>query len=80
MEREIEKKRKAEEAEWSFLRIHPDDNVLVALKDLSAGSPVAFNEYSFDLLEDVKAKHKFFLQDMNTNDDVIMYGTLVGKV
>ena len=66
--------------EWSFLKIHPDDNVLVALKDLSAGSPVLFNGYSFDLVEDVRAKHKFFLKDMRADDEVIMYGTLVGKV
>jgi altronate hydrolase len=76
MEKELEKKREAE----SILKIHPDDNVLVALKDLSAGSPVLFNESSFELLDDVKAKHKFFLHDMNAGDDVIMYGTLVGKI
>jgi altronate hydrolase len=79
MERELEKSR-AENAEWSFLKIHPGDNVVVALKDMSAGAPVAFNGYSFALAEDVKAKHKFFLQDMNKDDEVIMYGTLVGKI
>ena len=80
MEKEFERIRKAEEAEWCFLKIHPDDNVLVALKDLSAGSRVLFKEYSFELIENVAAKHKFFLQDMIADDDVIMYGTLVGKL
>ena len=44
MEKEFERIRKAEEAECVlFLKIHPDDNVLVALKDLPAGSRVLFN-------------------------------------
>jgi len=82
MEKEVETKNaeKAEKADWSFLKIHPNDNVLVALKDLPAGSPVLSNGYSFELVDDVKAKHKFFLQDMHRDDDVIMYGALVGKV
>ena len=80
MEKEFERIKKVEEAEWSFLKIHPDDNVLVALKDLPAGSPIFFREYSFELVEHVNAKHKFFLHDMIANDDVVMYGTLVGKV
>ena len=80
MEKEIAKKTKAGEAEWVFLKIHPDDNVLVALKDLPSGSPVLVNQDSFQLCDDVKAKHKFFLNDLRANADVIMYGTLVGKV
>src|SRR5204862_3060966 len=80
MEKEIAKKTKAGEAEWVYLKIHPDDNVLVALKDLPSGSPVLVNQDSFQLCDDVKAKHKFFLNDLSANADVIMYGTLVGKV
>ncbi|ANE53485.1 altronate hydrolase [Flavisolibacter tropicus] len=63
-----------------YLKIHPDDNVLVALRDLPSGMPISFNGEAFTLLENINAKHKFFVQDMNTDDDVIMYGALVGKV
>ena len=64
----------------TYLKIHPDDNVLVALKDLSSGTSVSFENDTLVLQQDVKAKHKFFINDMNEGDDVIMYGTLVGKV
>lgn len=63
-----------------FLMIHPDDNVLVALKDLDSGTPVSFNGHDFKLMENVAAKHKFFVQNVCAGDDVIMYGVLVGKV
>lgn len=63
-----------------FLKIHPDDNVMVALKDLPSGLSVKSNNRAIVLKEKISAKHKFFLQDMAAGDDVIMYGTLVGKV
>src|SRR5205085_4527831 len=64
----------------SFLKIHPDDNVLVALKDLAAGTPITFNGHHFVLKDNVSAKHKFFIDDLSAGDEVTMYGVLVGKV
>src|SRR6188508_920841 len=63
-----------------FLKIHPDDNVLVALRDLAHGTEISSNSSSFKLAENIPAKHKFFENDMNAGDDVIMYGVLVGKL
>jgi altronate hydrolase len=63
-----------------YLKIHPDDNVLVALKDLPSGTAISFQSGELKLQQDVKAKHKFFINDMNAGDEVIMYGALVGKV
>lgn len=62
-----------------FLKIHPDDNVLVALTDLKAGEQVTYNGTSLSLPQDVPAKHKFVLHAMAPEDEVIMYGILVGK-
>ena len=62
------------------LKIHPNDNVLVALCDLKAGEKVAYQNTSYLLLENVQAKHKFYMTDMSAGDEVLMYGTLVGKV
>ena len=70
---------KEEAAVQPYLKIHPDDNVLVALRDLSSGTPVSFDHDSLVLQQDVGAKHKFFTRDMIEGDEVIMYGTLVGK-
>jgi altronate hydrolase len=62
------------------LKIHPQDNVLVALADLKAGQTVTYQNSSYLLLDDINAKHKFYINDMNTGEEVLMYGTLVGKV
>jgi altronate hydrolase len=63
----------------TYLQIHPDDNVLVALQDLNAGSPIKFNGYSFSLQEQISAKHKFTLESLSPGDNIYMYGVLVGK-
>jgi altronate hydrolase len=63
-----------------YLKIHPDDNVLVALKNLPSGTAISLNGDVLTLQEDIGAKHKFFINDMNAGDEVIMYGALVGKV
>jgi altronate hydrolase len=63
----------------SFLKIHPDDNVLVALSDLKAGTEIKYNGSSFSLRNDVPAKHKFVIHDMGAEDEIVMYGVLVGK-
>ncbi|HEU4632552.1 MAG TPA: altronate dehydratase family protein [Flavisolibacter sp.] len=64
----------------AYLKIHPADNVLVALRDLSAGAEISYEQDRIVLLQPVPAKHKFFISDMKQDDEVIMYGTLVGKV
>ena len=61
------------------LQIHPSDNVLVALQNISAGTIVSHQQHAYTLIEDIPAKHKFFLQDMQVGEPVIMYGVLVGK-
>ncbi|MCU0380875.1 MAG: altronate dehydratase family protein [Chitinophagaceae bacterium] len=61
------------------LKIHPDDNVIVALADLACGDRVTYSGVEYILADDIPAKHKFFMQEMQAGDDVIMYGVLVGK-
>ncbi|MGZ8551810.1 MAG: UxaA family hydrolase [Chitinophagaceae bacterium] len=62
------------------LKIHPKDNVLVALQNLSKGETIQYGNEAYILKDDIGAKHKFFLQDMHTGDNIIMYGVLVGKI
>jgi altronate hydrolase len=62
-----------------ILQVHPKDNVLVALVDLPKGSVVQFEGKEYTLTEDIAAKHKFFMQDMQPGSEIIMYGVLVGK-
>ncbi|MBL0742837.1 UxaA family hydrolase [Chryseolinea lacunae] len=62
-----------------FLKIHPADNVFVALTDLKAGEKISYEGKSLVLTDDVNAKHKFAENDLALNDEVFMYGTVVGK-
>jgi altronate hydrolase len=62
-----------------ILKVHPIDNVLVALQDLSAGQTVTYNGVDYVLLEPIAAKHKFTTVAIAKDEDIIMYGVLVGK-
>lgn len=62
----------------TVLKVHPGDNVLVALQDLAKDDKVQYNGDEYVLQENIPAKHKFFTQDMHAGDKIIMYGVLVG--
>ena len=64
---------------YKVLKVHPIDNVIIALTNLAKGEIISFEGADYLLLEDIPAKHKFFMQDMQSGDEVIMYGVLVGK-
>ncbi len=61
------------------LRIHPDDNVVVALADLPAGQTVIDRGDSLTLVTAVPAKHKAALHELAIGDPIRMYGVLVGR-
>ena len=63
----------------SVLKVHPNDNVLVALRDIVQGETVTYNGEEYKVHDKIPAKHKFFTDDMHSGDHVIMYGVLVGK-
>ncbi len=69
-----------ESKQLSYLQIHPEDNVLVALRDLPKGFVVDFDQTQFSLQTSVAAKHKFTISQLTTNSEVYMYGVLVGKM
>jgi altronate hydrolase len=80
MEKELASERLTDAGRQAYLKIHSADNVLVALKDLPAGTFITENRTPITLIDLIPAKHKFFIEDMKAGDDVIMYGVLVGKV
>ncbi len=61
------------------LKVHPNDNVIVALTTLSKGELISYQNEEFIIQEEIPSKHKFFAKDFNAGDEVIMYGVLVGK-
>jgi altronate hydrolase len=62
-----------------FLQIHPNDNVLVALQNLSKGHDIVSAGKTFQLSTDVSSKHKFTLEALSPDDKIFMYGVLVGR-
>lgn len=62
------------------LKVHPKDNVIVALRNLEAGEVIEFGGQTYQILESVEAKHKFYTEAIPQGGAVTMYGVLVGKV
>lgn len=60
-------------------KVHPSDNVLVALANLNKGDTVSYNGSSYTIVEPIPAKHKFVTEDLQPGDAITMYGVLVGK-
>lgn len=60
------------------MRVHPKDNVIVALKDLKAGDVVAVDQEEYTVLEDINVKHKFAAEDLLSGDKIVMYGVIIG--
>ena len=61
------------------LKVHPDDNVIVALQPLQAGETVELDGQTYAVAEDIAVKHKFTEAALAPGDPIRMYGVLVGK-
>lgn len=61
------------------LKVHPSDNVIVALINLSNNEMIDLDGVSYQLRDNIPAKHKFAAKDFEAGDEVIMYGVLVGR-
>ena len=60
-------------------RLHPDDDAIVALRNLRAGETVTLDGRQWKLRADIPAKHKFAARDFAEGEFVKMYGTVVGR-
>lgn len=54
------------ETKTQTLKIHPLDNLMVALVDLQEGEKITHGKDIFQLKTAVLAKHKFALKDFNS--------------
>ena len=61
------------------LKVHPEDNIIVALDTLNKGETISFKDLNIDLVEDISPKHKFTEVALSKGDSLFMYGVLVGK-
>lgn len=63
----------------SALQVSPEDNLLVALRDLNEGDEVEWNGRAMRVSERIQSKHKVATCNLNTGDCAYMYGVLVGE-
>ncbi len=61
------------------LKVHPDDNVIVALDQLQKNETIVYGSSAVILQDTISPKHKYNECHLNAGDEVIMYGVLVGK-
>lgn len=62
----------------TYLKIHPDDLVAVALTPLGAGTSVEIDGKGLTLREDIPRGHKFALADIPQGAPVVKYGAPIG--
>lgn len=62
-----------------FIKIHPSDNVAVALKDISKGEEITVAGLPLSAVSDIPAGHKIALRDIAEGENVIKYGEPIGK-
>ena len=62
-----------------ILKIHPDDNVWVALQDIPAGAAIECAGQTVTAIRNIAAKHKVAAAEIAKDAPVIMYGVLVGR-
>lgn len=62
----------------TVLKIHPDDNLWVALQDIPAGTSITSGGETVTAIRNVTAKHKIAIRDIPKDAPLLMYGVLVG--
>lgn len=65
--------------ESKIIKVHPEDNVAVALINLWKGDVLKLGGEDIKVITDTSAKHKISLVDLGVGDKIFMYGVLVGK-
>lgn len=62
----------------NFIKIHEDDNVIVALKVIAAGETVTVSDTQITAAEEIPAGHKMAVCDIAEGAPVIKYGCRIG--
>lgn len=61
-----------------FIKIHPDDNVVVALQDIKIGESILVDSLNIEVNQDVNRGHKIAIKNIHENENVIKYGYPIG--
>lgn len=61
-----------------FIRINQNDNVIIALQDLSDSHIITVDGREIQLIDEIKRGHKVAIYPLDTNEDIIKYGSPIG--
>ncbi|MBY0223180.1 UxaA family hydrolase [Sporosarcina aquimarina] len=69
------------EVSYNALRLHPKDNVAVALQYIGKGETVLISNFGEDLIatEEISYGHKISIQAIKENEEITKYGECMGK-
>ena len=63
----------------TFIKIHPSDNVIVALQTIPAGTSLEVSEgINVTSLVEIPSGHKMSITDINVDTEIIKYGSSIG--
>lgn len=62
-----------------YIRIHENDNVIVALKEIEKGTKVVIDNAEVAAKETIPAGHKMAVKDIPTGGEVVKYGFRIGN-
>ena len=62
-----------------FIKINENDNVIVALKELTAGETILAGTQEVTARETIPAGHKMAIRDIAAGAEVIKYGFRIGN-
>ena len=65
-------------AELKLFRIHPEDNVAVAVSPIKKGETVTLGGQAYTPLGDIPAGHKMAIKAIKQGEDVVKYGFPIG--
>lgn len=63
----------------AYIKLHDDDNVAVALKDLHKGDVLEVDGKAIQLRNDIDFGHKFCIQRIACGENVLKYGLPIGR-
>ncbi len=64
--------------ENGFIRIHPADDVAVALRDIPEGTKAEVDGKAYIVLDNIPMGHKMALRDLKTGENIRKYGSPIG--
>ena len=62
-----------------YIKIHENDNVIVAIKEIAAGDTVSIGDVQVTAKDTIPAGHKMALCDIAQDGDITKYGCRIGN-